>query len=253
MKMNSKLFIWAIVLAFPVFLSTEFSAQALTISSTFTDANSWQEALTNSDESSSKDFTLEHRSLAGLDCSPYTNGRNYLTLSNFCNTGITSQLRVNDVLSDPETTLATTNLTTHGIDGSGYSVSYGETGPKNLSVVWTFPAEIQGLFLDFTSSAFSKDTQIAVTGTDGITQIVAVPNRTDTWGFITDTAISTVEYIATRRGDENFSVASLTSANTGSNETTEVPTPLLIPGFLGLAFAIGRRQKALANGSSSGH
>ncbi|WOD37910.1 hypothetical protein [Nodosilinea sp. E11] len=239
--MNSKILLQGITLTISSLLLAPLSAQALTISGTFTDANAWQDALTGSGQ----DFTLENRSLAGLDCSPYTNGSNYSTLSNFCNTGITSQLKVNDVLSDPEATLTTTNLTSHGIDGSGYSVSYGTTGKQTISVVWSFPEAVQGLFLDFTSSAFTKDTQIVVTGIDGISQVVAVPNRSATWGFIADTAISTIEFIATRSGDENFSVASLTMATTG-NGTTTVPSPLLIPGLVGFGVAVFRKQKSVS-------
>ena len=246
--MKPKSFFQAITLTISSLLLATLPAQAITVSGTFTDVNDWQDALNNGD---GQDFTLENRSLAGLDCSPYTNGPNYLTLSDFCNTGINSQLNINNVLSDPEAALSETNVTTHGIDGSGYSVSYGNTGKKNISVRWTFPENIQGLFLDFTSSAFTKDTQIAITGTDGSQQVVAVPNRTDTWGFITDTALDTIDFIATQNGDENFSVASLTLTNTGANSTTEVPSPVLIPGLLGLGIVIVRKQQGLSTKSHS--
>lgn len=224
-------------------------AQALTVSGTFTDANAWQDALIGS----GTDFSLENRSLAGLDCAPYSNGGNYLTLGNFCDTGITSQLSLNGVLTDPDATLTATNLTKHGIDGSGYSVSYGNTGRQSLSVQWTFPEAVQGLFLDFTSSAFTKNTQIAVTGIDGVTQVIAVPNGTKNWGFITDVAIATIQFMATQNGDENFSVASLRLASTQTTSNTEVPSPMLIPGILGLGIAVLRQQKGASSASTSRH
>lgn len=237
--MNPQAFFQAITLTISSLLLTTLPVQAITVSGTFTDSNAWQDALTGSGE----DFTLENRSLAGLDCSPYANGGNYVTLSNFCNTGITSQLKINNILANPEATLTETNLTSHGIDGSGYSVSYGTTGKQTISIQWAFAEEVRGVFLDFTSSAFTKDTQIVITGTDGTTQIVAVPNRSDTWGLITNTAISTIEFIATQAGDENFSVASLTLATAGTISTTEVPSPVLIPGLLGLGIVIIRKKK----------
>ncbi|WP_197064956.1 hypothetical protein [Leptolyngbya sp. KIOST-1] len=221
-------------------------AQALTVSGTFTDASAWQDALTGS----GTDFSLQNRSLAGLDCAPYSNGGNYVTLGNFCNTGITSQLSINGVLSDPDATLTPTTLTKHGIDGSGYSVSYGNTGKQSIAVQWTFPEAVQGLFLDFTSSAFTKNTQIAITGIDGITQVVAVPNGTKNWGFVTDVAIATIRFMATQNGDENFSVASLRLASTQTTSTTDVPSPLLIPGILGLGVAVWRQQNRRSPGSA---
>lgn len=229
----------AIALSISSLFLASLPAQALSVPGTFNDANAWQDALVGS----GTNFSLENRSLAGLDCAPYANGGNYLTVGNFCNTGLTSQLNINGVLSDPNATLTPTNLTSHGIDGSGYSVSYGNTGKQSISVRWTFPENVKGLFLDFTSSAFTKNTQIAITGTDGITQVVAVPNGVQNWGFITDIAISTIEFIATQNGDENFSVASLTLASTQAAASTEVPSPILIPGVLILGAAILGKQR----------
>lgn len=237
----------AITLSIASLVLTTLPTQAITVSGTFSDANAWQDALSGS----GANFSLENRSLAGLDCAPYTNGGNYSTLGNFCNTGITSQLNINGVLTDPEATLTETNLTSHGIDGSGYSVSYGNTGKRSISVRWTVPEAVQGLFLDFTSSAFTKNTQIAITGADGTTQVVAVPNGSKTWGFITDGAINTIDFIATQNGDENFSVASLTMATTRVVENTEVPSPILIPGILGLGIAVLHKQKKVSAKPSS--
>ena len=242
-KMNLQSFLRAIPLTISSLLLASISAQAITVSGTFSDANAWQDALNNN---TGQDFSLEHRSLAGLDCSPYTNGGSYATLSNFCNTGINSQLQVNDILSDPEATLTPTNVTSHGITGSGYSVSYGNTGKTSIAVQWTFPEDVQGLFLDFTSSAFTKDTQIAITGADGGTEVVAVPNGSDTWGFVTNTAISAVEFFATQNGDENFSVASVSLATNVTNDTTEVPSPVVIPGLLGLGVIMMFRKRKRA-------
>ena len=104
-RMNPQSFFQAITLTISSLLLATLPAQAITVSGTFTDANAWQDAL---NDSNGQDFTLENRSLAGLDCSPYTNGPNYLTLSDFCNTGINSQLNVNNVLSDPEAALSET-------------------------------------------------------------------------------------------------------------------------------------------------
>lgn len=228
----------AIMLSISSLMLATLPAQAIKVSGTFSDANAWQDAL----RGSGADFSLENRSLAGLDCAPYTNGSNYVTMGNFCDTGITSQLNINGVLTDPEATLTETNLTSHSIDGSGYSVSYGNTGKRNIAVRWTFPEDVKGLFLDFTSSAFTKNTQIAITGIDGTTEVVAVPNGSDTWGVITDIAIATIDFVATQNGDENFSVASLTLASTQITENTEVPSPILIPGILGVGVLVLRKQ-----------